>query len=248
MLNLDFLEVNATLHCDLNCKGCNHDAPSMSPWFAKSSVVQADLEKMAAVAQVKELRIVGGEPLLHPGLFDLVSVARASGIAKEQVLFTNGLLLPRAPEALWRVIDQIILTVYPSTRGALHLEWLRKQAFKYRVKLHEIHRSHFSLQFRSSERPDQATEVFTNCDLTHGRKCYTIHEGFFYRCPQAMIMSKRRGPTYKAFPFDRVGLNAPNLEEELRKYLQSRAPLRACDWCHGTLGETIYCETEPRRG
>ena len=47
-----------------------------------------------------EAQLEGGEPTLHPRLLDMVDLARATGRCDRVVLSTNGVRVPRSPEAL----------------------------------------------------------------------------------------------------------------------------------------------------
>jgi hypothetical protein len=232
------VEINAVLHCNLRCVACNHDAPSMPSWFADPDVVFQDLTRLREVARVETVRVVGGEPLPHPRLPALLRAVRAAGIAKQVSLFTNGLLAERVDPLVWEQLDHILLTVYPGTQARVPLAALRAQAQWHRITLDVLNRTEFTVQFRESACVDDAEtqRVFQTCNLTHGRRCYAVHEGRFFRCPQAMVLPRRPGALALACETDSVHLNRTDLDQALDHYLRDTRALDACRLCYGTDG------------
>ncbi|MEK7388559.1 MAG: GTP 3',8-cyclase MoaA [Elusimicrobiota bacterium] len=92
---IDYLRLSVTDRCNLRCVYC---MPRSSPRFTASEDVLTDDEIVELVSCLAELgiskiRITGGEPLVRPGLPDLVArIARVPGIV-DLSLSTNGVLL-----------------------------------------------------------------------------------------------------------------------------------------------------------
>lgn len=101
-----------------------------------SSVV-ADLTHLAKFLRVDHVRILGGEPLLHPNLLSLISVIRDSGIAPKIRVVTNGVLLDRVPSAFWEEVDEVHISAYPKTTPILKtkLDVLRLRAKTFGAEL-----------------------------------------------------------------------------------------------------------------
>jgi organic radical activating enzyme len=247
MLFFDSLEVDATMHCNLRCVGCNHDAPAMQPWFADPAVVVRDLRRLKTVARAAHLRVVGGEPLLHPQLAALLDVIRFTRIADYLTIFTNGLLLPQMPERAWELIDSLLVTIYPTTRDRVQVDRIRQLGVRHQVDVHFRHVEEFTLQFPvDSLDATKTSQTFQTCDLTHSQRCYVVQEGRFYRCPQAMILPRlARSEPYVASAADSVDLAHPDLEAALRAYLQPQTPLPACSRCWGSRGPRIEHQQAP---
>ncbi|HEY1452878.1 MAG TPA: hypothetical protein VGF57_05390, partial [Roseiarcus sp.] len=90
-------DFNLTEHCNLSCCECDHASPLLASKFASVESFSWDLEALARVFHSKQIRILGGEPLLHPQLTGFLTEARRIGVADSIVLITNGVLLHQAP-------------------------------------------------------------------------------------------------------------------------------------------------------
>ena len=116
------VEYSLTEHCNISCHACAHASPLLAKKFADLSDFTRDFEALAEVFHSRELRIVGGEPLLHPELLAFLREGRRIGIADTIVVYTNGVLLHRMPDEFWRLIDKLHVSVYPGVRRRLDEE------------------------------------------------------------------------------------------------------------------------------
>jgi len=94
--------VDVTRRCNLRCIGCTSHSPHLNPPVPREAAVD-DLDAGMFAGLCRELKAVGtgtlvfcgeGEPTLHPRLFDLIALAKATGA--RVVLLTNGTLLDQA--------------------------------------------------------------------------------------------------------------------------------------------------------
>ena len=115
---LDYLELHLTDHCNLNCKGCSHFSPIATKWFAKLSDYRHDLERLSQLFfNIRKIRLLGGEPLLHPEVNAFIAATRQHFPLASVVLVTNGILLPTMDEDFWKCCQKngvtIDMTIYP---------------------------------------------------------------------------------------------------------------------------------------
>src|SRR5690242_16451548 len=109
------IEVNLTEHCNLKCSGCDHASPHLPAKFASLAGVQADLAVLAGVLQADEIKLVGGEALMHPQVIDFMKMMREIKIAKRVVLITNGVLLHNFTD-VYKYVDRIWVSIYPGVK------------------------------------------------------------------------------------------------------------------------------------
>ncbi len=96
------LRVSLTDHCNLRCTYC---MPAEGlPWLAKAQMLNdAELLRLISIfvdLGVTQVRLTGGEPLLRPGLPDLVAAVKTLQPAPSIALTTNGLALAMQAEPL----------------------------------------------------------------------------------------------------------------------------------------------------
>src|ERR1044071_130474 len=110
------LEVHIVDHCNLKCWGCCSLSPLLPRWCIDPADLEEDLQKARRVVSPHYLKLVGGEPTLHPAIDDCLAIARRVAIAPIVSVTTNGFLLPRASERFWQLIQALTVSLYPNPR------------------------------------------------------------------------------------------------------------------------------------
>jgi MoaA/NifB/PqqE/SkfB family radical SAM enzyme len=106
-------------HCNLNCKYCSHYSPLGKYGLASVERFEKDFERLVEIApnKVKDVALLGGEPLLHPQLMDFLKIGRRLFPDAYIRLVTNGLLLSKQDECFWMMCGlnkiAICITNYP---------------------------------------------------------------------------------------------------------------------------------------
>lgn len=159
-------ETDITDHCNLNCTGCNHFSPIAEERCIDVDAFEKDFARLSELTKrkIENIDLMGGEPLLHPRLPELLGVARKYFDGTIHIV-TNGLLLPKMPDGFWESCRNNNITVkvtsYPIKIDRPKIEQLAK---KHKVRL-QIRR--------------QVNNVHTWCRLPkdiHGRQ--DINENF----------------------------------------------------------------------
>jgi hypothetical protein len=243
------IEVTAVEHCNLACRSCSHLSPIFPRRFIEPDAIASDLARLTTVFHAGEVRLLGGEPTLHPRLIELIEILRRSGIADRVGIETNGTLLARLPEAFWAQIDDVSVTLYPGHDLGPDLEGrLMRLAEQHGANLMiaraEVFReSHAALGTSDGE---LVRRIYNTCKVAHDWRCHTIVDGRFYKCPQACSLPRMLGAQSDA-DADSVDLTDPSgLFERLMAYLESPEPLRSCRHCLGTVGK-LFSWSEPSR-
>ena len=116
---------NITRTCNLRCVHCYSDSNALSypgelDWSQMEAVVQ-DL----AQYQIPSLLLSGGEPLVHPRFFDLVSLASAQGL--KLTISTNGTLITEDKAALLKAANVAYVGISLDGIGEVHDQFRRKE-------------------------------------------------------------------------------------------------------------------------
>lgn len=122
---LDYVEFHLVDHCNLNCAGCTHFAPYADKRFADIGVMKRDLLRLKDIfSNVRHIRIMGGEPLLHPDASAFVRLTREIFPQSKIRLVTNGIKLLEGSESVREVLAAmreakvgIDWTLYPPLEG-----------------------------------------------------------------------------------------------------------------------------------
>lgn len=245
------VEYSLTEHCNIRCYACAHASPLLPEKLASLEGFSRDLERLGTVFHARQLRLVGGEPLMHPDLLRFLAEARRIAIADTIVVYTNGVLLHRMPEAFWQLTDALHVSAYPGVRRRLGDEECARLCRLHDVELHIEPIATFdqTLVGRRIEDPRLVSAIYRACRTT---TCHTVHEGRFYKCPMAPIMAGwlgLRNIDFASPPSDFVALHDnPSLRADLERYLASREPLAACSHCLGTSGAAVPHRQVDRAG
>jgi len=228
------LETHIVDHCNLTCAECCSLSPLLPAWHASPAAIADDLRRAARVLSPRVFKLVGGEPLLHPELIDIVRIARQSGIAPVISITTNGLKLGEMTDAFWQEVDALTISRYPKPRlSAALVAHVEAQAARHDVRLNWKTQEAFSTMTRQQPDSDQDTARRIYADCWIRERCHMIRDGMFYTCTRpAHFHTLYQGRL--DFHGDGLALrdDAAMLEAMLA-YLHREAPLRACLHCHG---------------
>ncbi len=242
-MHVDSIEISTTDHCNLSCAQCNHASPYLRKRFTDIATVEHDLRTLANCLSAGELRIAGGEPLLHPDLEGLIDVVRQSRISERIVVITNGVLLHRYDFRFLRDIDELRVSVYPNVHYGFDTESLRRTCRSFDVKLSLRPMNSFSrtMLTKRNDNSRLVDFIYRNCALIREWSCHLVHEGRFYKCTPSAFMQDRLALAGIAHDSRRDGidLHGGDLGRRIRAYIDSDEPLAACAYCLGTVGRRI---------
>jgi uncharacterized radical SAM superfamily Fe-S cluster-containing enzyme len=244
------LEIGIVENCNLACRSCSHLSPVLAKHHVSVSDISRDLAILHRHYHARSLRLLGGEPLLHPHLVDLIDMARASGIADSVCVVTNGVLLPRMRPAFWQAVDRVEVSLYPGHE----LTASQKRECRQRARLGGTvitfaARDEFRQAYSEKGTSDPALvrAIYDGCQIVHKWRCHTLANGRFYKCPQSYYLSKVIDDCSANAIDDSVRIDdSPALGLTLRAYLESPNPLATCGYCLGTAGSR-FAHTQVRR-
>lgn len=99
--HLQNVYLETTRECNLHCEHCYSDAGSPRENELSFAEIRSLIDQLAQIG-VLSLTLTGGEPLLHPRLFDIMKYARKKRLSL--LLFTNGtLIIPQIAQKLYQL-------------------------------------------------------------------------------------------------------------------------------------------------
>ena len=112
---IQYLEHHIVDHCNLNCAGCTHFSPLVEePWYEDIRIFKQDFTKLAEMTDVRLIRLMGGEPLLHPQLCEFLQIVRNLFPNSEIQLVTNGILLKQRRDELLPLCNNLKIKICTS--------------------------------------------------------------------------------------------------------------------------------------
>jgi organic radical activating enzyme len=261
-VRVEAFELHVVEHCNLRCAHCCNMSPYLDAHVMSVEEIESQCRRMAEHVRADVFKIMGGEPLLHPRIIDILHVLRATGISDVIRLFTNGLLLARMDDDFWRALDHLTVSSYASAPVREdHLALIREKARAFDVVLNVKPVDRFSEVMSRTRAADDAAiqATYDECWLRH--RCLIVRGGAFFKCTRAAYFEEYQTRIAVDQPHpdpaaqrraDGVPLDAPDLRERLLAYLNDQRPLGACRWCHGSSGplvpHTQLTRADVRRG
>ena len=227
-----YLETHVADICNLKCKGCMHFSNiATEANFPDLKNFDRDFARLSELfVNIFIVRLMGGEPLLNPELEKYIRIVRHYFPAAEIRIVTNGLLVPRQTEDLWRALrdDHVGMDISPYPPTIQNIVEIKKVLDKEGIPYGNI--SDMLQSFRKSltltptHDPAEAVQI---CGSSH---CHFLRKGKIAKCPLPMLI----GDFNQAYQCDIRSEDYYDIYEEksgseLRRKLEQYADM--CRYC-----------------
>jgi hypothetical protein len=227
------LETHLADHCNLNCKGCSHFSPLVGgEKFTDIEIFKRDMARLRQLFDnIYEIRLMGGEPLLHPELLSFFEVTRQTFPGARIALFTNGIRLPTMSDMFWDGCAQnhirVKLSYYPIE---LNIHEIKRKARKkhVRIKIPRPIKSFFKHINISGDSDPNAS--FRSCRMMF--KTPQLRDGKLYPCffpAYVHYFSAYFNESIFADEKDSIDLFGDVSPAKILKFMDRRIPM--CRWC-----------------
>jgi hypothetical protein len=243
---LSYFVLNILDHCNLRCKGCDHFAAIAEERFVSLDGIKKDLAQMSKIlnGDVARIGVMGGEPLLHPQLKEILIYTRFFFAKTLIQLVTNGLLLLRQDEEFWRICREENIVIV-NTKYPINFDY---EAIKKTVAVHGVMFEHYQdtgeitktsykipLDIEGRQNPRKS---FIKC--FHANRCPLLMEGKLYSCtvaPNVRHFNKRFGTHMEVEDGDFLDIYRVKEASEFLKFLSCPKPFcRYCDVTNRSYG------------
>lgn len=244
---IKYFEMHLTHTCNLNCDYCSHYCNVGYPGDIDFGTGREWLAAWSKRISPEQIRLLGGEPLLHPDLDKYILATKELFPRAKRTVTTNGILLDARKDLLPLMVatgTRLNISLHPvppkweeNIRAALRLLdiWEKKGLI---ATVHHSHSDWF-LPYRGSGRdilpfaegkPDQSFDAMCR---TPEKRCLTLHEGKFWQCPQLaylpLVIDKltHKSAWEKYLAYKPLSVDAS--DEEFTKFLSRDTAF--CDIC-----------------
>lgn len=252
--SLAYFEVPITDNCNLNCKGClfaSNLTEKSKIQHVDFTEIERDAKRMSELFfDVPWIRILGGEPLMHPDIIKILKCYRRYFPDSELDLCTNGLLIPKMPEEFWKTVKTERISIHISGYKPVYSQLdkidsiLKKQNIPYTI----LKREKF-LKYYTKNADNNMQKSFDQC-IASG--CYEVYRGKMSTCSAAIAFEKFNtifGTEYHItenedwFNIHDQTIDAWNIKEKLE------SPSYICQYCSDSKQEEFewgYSSTPPK--
>lgn len=179
-------EVQLVEHCNLNCKGCSHFSPLCEEEFLDVKEYEKDCKRLSELfdAEANFIRLMGGEPLLHPEIEKFFYITRNNFPNAVIDLDTNGILVLSMKKEFWKAMSEnkinLTITKYPIK---IDYEKIKKKCEEENVTF-RFFDEHLVREFihlpLDLEGRGRIENNFFKCYLANS--CHTLKHGKMYTC------------------------------------------------------------------
>jgi len=236
-MTLDYIEVHIADHCNLNCKGCGHFSPLITnKLFPDFEVFKKDMNRLSLIyTNIKAIHILGGEPLLNPGLADFLIYSRSVFPKSNIYLVTNGTLLNKQTELFWETCKNnniaINISYYPVK---IDIRDISRKSRTYGLQLNvSLVRKHF-IKILNIKGDSDPVKNFKICRSMFS--CTFLKNGYIYSCAFSC--------QYKHFN-DFFGENITTVDDQNRIDIHSHSAGEITQFLNSPVPFCKYCISKP---
>ncbi|MDR2658951.1 MAG: radical SAM protein [Spirochaetaceae bacterium] len=174
-------DVHLADHCNLNCKGCDNFSPIAPKRFLEQEAFENDCKRLAELTggELEDICLLGGEPLLHTGITEIIKTARKYFPKTEIGILTNGILLPKMEADFWKCCREhdikITITKYPVKIDISLIKELAKKASVRLEVLYEEGERSFYYKPLNKKGKSRSKDSFKNC--WYANRCIHLRDG-----------------------------------------------------------------------
>lgn len=224
-----YIEHHIVNHCNLNCAGCSHFSCIADKWVENIEDFKKDFTQLRDMtnAQIGIIRIMGGEPLLHPEWDKFLILTRKLFPYSRIELVTNGVLVKKYKQKLIQVCNDNKIVICISDYGLFDIGTLL-EGFQYTRFYGKAALYNICLDLNGSQDP---TTAFNNCDLHVNRWDYFQNGRFYPCCMGANIQTfDKHFGTHLFTGIDDISISIYDHSlEEIEQFMNT--PKQMCKYC-----------------
>lgn len=183
-----FFDVEVVEHCNLNCRCCGSMASLAGEEYLDFEEYKKDLTRLSELSGgvVHHINILGGEPLLHPMITQILLFAREKFSVGDIRLVTNGILLMQMKQDFWEALRTAKIHLAP-TKYPIRVDYnaIRRKAesmgiqFSWFRDVQEWGWLHNKIDITGQRNENHS---FMHC--TNANECGVLSHGKLYPCPK----------------------------------------------------------------
>lgn len=247
---LEYMIVHILDHCNLRCKGCDHFACIAEEKFIPYKTIHRDIKRLSEIFNrdyIIKIAVMGGEPLLHPELKEILKDIRKYFPNTIIRLTTNGILLLKQDEEFWKICREnnvlIVNTKYPINLDFKAIEEKAKNSgveYKFFEGTEGEYVKHSFKKVINLKGDSNPTDSFSKCHISNYGNM--VLDGKFYACAFSAqsyrIFNKKFNQNLRLTEEDYIDIYKVNDKEDFFKF--AAKPKYYCRYCQGISQEFTW--------
>lgn len=235
---MPFLQLHLVDHCNLKCKGCAHFSPIAQESFLDIEELDKMYRKLKPFLEIwfSRFELMGGEPLLHPMIEEIIILTRNYFPKIEIRLVTNGIKLMEMQESFFSTCANnrinIYISVYPIS---LDYEFLYKKLDSYDIAHccygeYEKHKTFIGYKLNPQGNYNRK-QSYMKCKL--GGRCLQLKNNRIYPCFLSAYSEHLNRFFHVDFKWendDYLFLDNPITEADFHNFINNSVPF--CRYCN----------------
>lgn len=244
------LEYHLVDSCNLRCAGCSHYACLLDKLtYTKLEDIITDLSllKDKVGDNLAVLRLLGGEPLLHPQICECLTEIRNLFSKTNLVIVTNGILLRKMPEEFYNICSksniQISITDYGLPNVDVEEIIHKLKDFGIKANVYRNSAKNLIWHYKQIRLTEDKIDCLSNCIFKN--ICNNYRNGKIYLCPHIAYIdffNNQFETNIQLDETDYISLNEINSFDELIEKIDSAKPNFCYNHCN------CYDEKHPEKG
>ena len=243
LVPVDDIEINVAYGCNLNCEYCAHFSRYTQGLETQDNIIHW-YETWSKKIRPRNIRLIGGEPLLHPQLGSLIRKTHEYWPDSGVQVTTNGLLFHKTEESVIEALREIDVHVYLSQHYNdseynkpfyAAIDRLIRNGIRYTIftshrdwrKTYHVHSEKRLLPYQSN-----ASKAWENCQTKN--VCPTIIDNKIFKCQHIAHVVRNRKSGLLGQEWEIANsyhpLSPDATHEEIDVHLHSGA-IKACSIC-----------------
>ena len=231
---MDYFEIHIVEHCNLNCQCCDNYSPLAEESFVKEEDFEKEMKQLSSLfPNMRFIRLLGGEPLLHPNICFFIETSRKYFPFSEILITTNAILLGKMDKTFWEACHNnnvgIEYTFYPINLNYSLYEDLAKEYGVVFVPFANEKNSKLTyMNPVSFEKKYDKYETYFKC---YRKYCVTLKDGKIYHCtcvPNICHFNKYFNKNLEVTESDYIDIYT-HTAEEIDDFLNN--PIPFCSYC-----------------
>ena len=182
---IPYIEMVVTPKCTLRCVGCSNLMPLYAPGTPHNDInmLKRSIDALLSVSRrITEMKLIGGEPFMHPHLHEIVRYASQKKQIKKITIITNGTIVPRGEnlQCLRRKNITVNISRYPVVDPMPLINALQDNGVLFHLVEFEAWQDYGNMDQRGLD-TKTLEKSFAACAAA---ECKTVMDGHLFACPR----------------------------------------------------------------